>query len=269
MNLAFLRGLVENLNSVDVKDGQLLFTTNQGHIYLDTADGRVELYKKDLDAIKAEIAALVGGEDGNSIADMIATAIDALDVTDAPVAGKYVTAVSETNGKITVTRADLPDYSDTYAPKDQTEAKLSDLDDSVTALQETVDNNSDAIDVLNGEGEGSVKKMVDSAINKFATDVTDDGIVNSYKELIDYAATNGSEMVTMAGKVSTLETNVADNAADIADNATAIEVEKTRATAAEAKALADAKEYADEAVASATAVLTWGDFGTIESGEEE
>ena len=38
-------------------------------------------------------------------------AIDALDVTDTAVAGKYVSAVSETNGKIKVTRANLPTLS--------------------------------------------------------------------------------------------------------------------------------------------------------------
>lgn len=38
-------------------------------------------------------------------------AIKALDVTDAAVAGQYVSAVSETDGKITVTRADLPTLS--------------------------------------------------------------------------------------------------------------------------------------------------------------
>ena len=37
--------------------------------------------------------------------------INALDVTDAAVAGKYVSAVSETDGKISVTRADLPTYT--------------------------------------------------------------------------------------------------------------------------------------------------------------
>jgi len=38
----------------------------------------------------------------------ITNAINALDVTDTAVAGKYVSAVSETNGKISVTRADIP-----------------------------------------------------------------------------------------------------------------------------------------------------------------
>lgn len=38
----------------------------------------------------------------------ITNAVNALDVTDTAVSGKYVSAVSETNGKISVTRADLP-----------------------------------------------------------------------------------------------------------------------------------------------------------------
>lgn len=41
----------------------------------------------------------------------ITNAINALDVTDTAVSGKYVSAVSETNGKISVTREDLPSTS--------------------------------------------------------------------------------------------------------------------------------------------------------------
>lgn len=43
--------------------------------------------------------------------DYTDSAIEALDVTDTAVAGKYVSAVSEANGKITVTREDLPTLS--------------------------------------------------------------------------------------------------------------------------------------------------------------
>lgn len=42
------------------------------------------------------------------IDNKVTNGIGALDVTDNAVAGKYVSAVSESNGKITVTRADLP-----------------------------------------------------------------------------------------------------------------------------------------------------------------
>ena len=62
--------------------------------------------------------------------------------------------------------------------------------------------NKAAIEVLNGEGEGSVKKSVDDALNKFATDVTNDNVVNSYKELVDYVAEHGPEAAEMAGNIA-------------------------------------------------------------------
>lgn len=52
------------------------------------------------------------------------TSIAALDVTDTAVSGSYVSAVSETNGKISVTRATLPDYSDTYDAKGAADTAL-------------------------------------------------------------------------------------------------------------------------------------------------
>ena len=45
----------------------------------------------------------------NSVANQIANAIGGLDVSDSAVAGQYVSAVSEVDGKITVSRATLPD----------------------------------------------------------------------------------------------------------------------------------------------------------------
>lgn len=77
-----------------------------------------------------------------------------------------------------------------------------------TALAARVTANEEDIATLNGEGEGSVKKAIDDAFNDFATKVSDDAVVNTYKELIDYAAENGSEVTTLVGKVSTLETTV-------------------------------------------------------------
>lgn len=56
----------------------------------------------------SDVKALVGT---TAVATQITDAINALDVTDAAVAGKYVSAVSEADGKISVTRADLPTYT--------------------------------------------------------------------------------------------------------------------------------------------------------------
>ena len=56
----------------------------------------------------SDVKALVGT---TAVATQITDAINALDVTDAAVDGKYVSAVSEADGKISVTRADLPTYT--------------------------------------------------------------------------------------------------------------------------------------------------------------
>lgn len=61
------------------------------------------------------------------------------------------------------------------------------------------------IEVLNGLGAGSVSKAITDAFNKFTTDVTDDEVVNSFKELVDWAAEHGSEAGEMAAAISSLE----------------------------------------------------------------
>ena len=68
-------------------------------------------------------------------------------------------------------------------------------------------------------GDKSVDDKISAAINKFATDVSDDGIVNSYKELIDYVAKHGSEAAAMAADITTLQGLVGDESvsAQIAD----------------------------------------------------
>lgn len=56
----------------------------------------------------SDLSALVGTD---SVATQINNKVATLSYTDAAVAGKYVSAVSESNGIISVTRADLPTYT--------------------------------------------------------------------------------------------------------------------------------------------------------------
>lgn len=65
-----------------------------------------------------------------------------------------------------------------------------------------------AINTLNGNGDGSVEKTVNNAINNFATAVSNDNVVNSYKELIDWAAEHGSEATEMAANIQTNTSNI-------------------------------------------------------------
>lgn len=54
-------------------------------------------------------------------------------------------------------------------------------------------------------GDESIDDQITAAINKFATDVSDDGVVNSYKELIDYVAKHGDEAANMAADITALQ----------------------------------------------------------------
>ena len=66
-------------------------------------------------------------------------------------------------------------------------------------------------DKMDGTGEGSVAAKIDAKINEFATNVTDDGVVNSYKELIDYVASHGAEAANMAADITALQGLVGDS----------------------------------------------------------
>lgn len=87
------------------------------------------------------------------------------------------------------------------------------MDDLAEALKTTINRGkaaADTVDTLTGEGDGSISKMIDAAFNDFSTKVTDDGVVNSYKELIDWAATHGAEATELAGGISENKTAIAD-----------------------------------------------------------
>lgn len=91
-----------------------------------------------------------------------------------------------------------------------------------------IKSNKDAIDVLNGGDtiEGSVAKSVKEAINDFATKISDDGTVNTFKELVDYVAAHGSEYT--------------DAIADITANKSAIDTLNGTGTGSVSKAVSDA-----------------------------
>lgn len=77
--------------------------------------------------------------------------------------------------------------------------------ESFSALQAQVQENTDALVVLNGTGEGSVVKTVNDAINEFASKMSDDGTVNTFKELVDYAAEHSAEIVELVGEVTAVK----------------------------------------------------------------
>lgn len=79
----------------------------------------------------------------------------------------------------------------------------------VSTLTGEVANLEQAIEVLNGTGDGSVQKTAQdaaaAAINEFATQVSDDGTVNTIKELVDYVAEHGPEAADMAADITKVQ----------------------------------------------------------------
>lgn len=62
-----------------------------------------------------------------------------------------------------------------------------------------------AIEILNGSGEGSVQKKISDAINEFASQISDNGAIDTFKELIEFAAKNQGEVGNLIVEVNNLK----------------------------------------------------------------
>lgn len=164
------------------------------------ADGLADNYDSKGSAASAEAAA-------KAYADGLASNYEA--------AGAAAEALDEA-------KAYADGLADNYDAKGAADAVKSELQGSINGLAGDVSANTQAIEVLNGTGEGSVDAKIDAAFNEFSTRVTDDAVVNSYKELIDYAAEHGSEFTTLVGKVDGNTELINENAGKIAANEGAI-----------------------------------------------
>lgn len=75
------------------------------------------------------------------------------------------------------------------------------LQADILEVSKSANANKDAIEVLNGDGQGSVNQSITNAFNEFAANITNDNVINTYKELIDYAAKHGPEFAELVGEV--------------------------------------------------------------------
>ena len=150
-----------------------------------------------------------------TVATQIANAISALNL-----ANTY-----EAKGAAAEVQSDLDTYKETvetalagkqakgdYPTRTEMNQAVAGAEYDDTALAARVTANESAIATLNGTGDGSVTKTVDNAINEFSARISNDGTVNTYKELIDYAATHGAEFTELVGEVDN-KANDADLAA--------------------------------------------------------
>lgn len=153
--------------------------------YLKTADKTA--LQNAIDDINEELGALTGSESGQSISQMIKTAVDELD--------------NDLQPQITANANAIKAVADDYLKgADKTE------------LEGKIKANTDAITLLNGDDqtEGSVAKEVKDAINAFATAVTENGTYDTFAELVNYVETHGGEAAEMASAIDALETKVGE-----------------------------------------------------------
>lgn len=95
------------------------------------------------------------------------------------------------------------------------------LESTVTEIKEIVTPSGDGATTLlsrveglehqmDGTGNGTVDAKIDAKINEFINDISDDGTVNTLKELVDYVAAHGVEAADMAADITTLQGLVGD-----------------------------------------------------------
>ena len=107
--------------------------------------------------------------------------------------------------------------ADAKAADDKAVAAQTDIDaleavvgaDDTAGLRKRIKANEDAIGVLNGTGEGSVDKAVKDAIDDFANKVTDDGTINTFKELVDWVAEHPEVAQGLTTEINALKTILA------------------------------------------------------------
>ena len=164
-------------------------------------------------ATKQELSTLSGKVDGLITTGGQPNVIEGVNVNGSllTLTGKIADILikeSTANGKISVNNVDVAVHGLAALAYKANVA----YDDLATALKNLIDSKAaqSDLDTLTGTGDGSIQKMIDAAINKFATDVTDDDVVNSYKELIDWVAKHGPEATKMAQGISDNKTAIAD-----------------------------------------------------------
>ena len=192
---------------------------------------------KKVNSIQSDLDGLSGG--AGSISTQIANAINNLDVTDAAVDGQYVSSVSESDGKITVTRAALPDYTEVYDAKGAAAQALVDAKSYADGLASNYDAAGTAAG-FNAAMNTRVTALEAIDHDKIATDAAATAVAG----VIDGAPEKFDTLKEIAQWIANSES--ADSAADLVTRVTALEeIDHNAYVAADEATLASANAYAD------------------------
>lgn len=82
------------------------------------------------------------------------------------------------------------------------------LPSEIEELVKSVDEINKELDILTGGEGSSIQSSIDSAINDFAEKISDDGTINTFKELVDYASEHKEESAQLVLDVSDIKNNL-------------------------------------------------------------
>ena len=177
--------------------------------------------------LNTEIGALTGGGESGSISQMINEAINALDVADSAEEGKYVSAITQEDGKIKVVRASLPDYSNVYASKS--------IENDVATIKSDYLKTADKTELTTAINSKTTLDEVASQGYAKTTDVNA-ALQNKVDKIDGYSLVSDAEIARLASVNNYNDTEVRGL---ISDNADAIAAIKEGATASTLKELED------------------------------
>lgn len=277
--IKLLKGSKNGLGSVLNDDGQLLFTIDEGHIYLDTGTARIELYSKDLKTLTDAISVINGeATDEGSIKKAVADLKTTIEASLATVAksGKAAdVTIEDIDGKLeaaNVEAALVEILGKIVELEKEVTGDAGSGDSDGTSLSEKVKKNTGDIAILNGDAqtEGSVAQQVATAVAGIVADAP--AAYDTLKEIADYIASDTTGAATMAADIATLkgadtvEGSVAKTVKD------AVEALDQNDTAVEGQYVASVSQ-ADGVITVTRKTLPsldgleWGSFGTVESGD--
>ena len=207
-------GVHVNENGALTIDQAELAAANINATAIDAGDETVAV---EGDKVSTQIASLA--KSIKAAAKTADDAIKALDVTDTAVDGKYVSAVSETDGKITVTRADLPTLSVKAGSEQFAAVNNHEVEIKTTALN--------TVGLIKDADSGKWKAgAVDATSTGLATAADVAAEIVSDEEVIATALNDHeTRLKTVEGKeitVSSAKSNVAISVAEVKDSSNVV-----------------------------------------------
>ena len=173
------------------------------------ADGLNTAMDTRVDALEAAIG------EGGSVGAQIDAKIQALDVEDTAVAGQYVSAVSETDGKITVTRAALPDYTEVYDAKGAAAQALTDAKSYADGLNTAMDTRMDAAEgklttLIGSDADKSVRTIANEELAAQLIPAGAQESLDTLQEIAQWIQDHPGDAAAMNAAIDALEGLVGD-----------------------------------------------------------